>query len=134
MGVTVGLGWGEAYAEGAHLMSNTPRARHLRKNPTDAERALWTILRKGQVPGHRFRRQAPVGPYIVDFVCFENKLVIEVDGGQHAEQADYDAARTAWLESQGFRVLRFWNNQVLQEMDAVREAVWLEVEGGSPPS
>ena len=119
-------------------MSNTPRARHLRKNPTDAERALWSILRQRQVPGHRFRRQAPVGPYIVDFVCFENKLVIEVDGGQHAEQADYDDARTAWLESQGLRVLRFWNNQVLQEMDAVREAVWLEVGRGprqpSPPS
>ena len=115
-------------------MSNTPRARQLRANPTDAERALWSILRKGQIPGHRFRRQAPIGPYIVDFVCFENKLVIEVDGGQHAEQADYDDARTAWLESQGFRVLRFWNNQVLQEMDAVREAVWLATGGSSPSS
>ena len=114
-------------------MSNTPRARGLRTNPTDAERALWNILRMRQVPGHRFRRQAPIGPYIVDFVCFENKLVIEVDGGQHAEQADYDAARTAWLESQGFRVMRFWNNQVLEEMDAVREAVWLEVGRGLPP-
>ena len=86
------------------------------------------------MPGHRFRRQAPIGPYIVDFVCFENKRVIEVDGGQHAEQADYDAARTAWLESQGFRVMRFWNNEVLQEMDAVREAVWLEARREPPPS
>ena len=113
-------------------MSNTPRARRLRKTPTDAERALWSILRKGQVPGHRFRRQAPIGPYVVDFVCFENKLVIEVDGGQHAEQADYDAARTAWLESQGFRVMRFWNNQVLEEMEAVREVLWLEFTAPRP--
>ena len=115
-------------------MSNTAKARQLRKNPTDAERALWSILRKRQVPGYRFRRQAPVGPYIVDFVCFENKLVIEVDGGQHAQQADYDSARTAWLASQGFRVMRFWNSEVLEEPEAVREAIWLEVGGISPPA
>ena len=114
-------------------MSNTARARLLRKAPTDAERALWSILRKRQAPAYRFRRQAPIGPYIVDFVCFENKLVIEVDG-QHVQQADYDSARTAWLESQGFRVMRFWNSEVLEEMDAVREAIWLEVGRGSAPS
>ena len=115
-------------------MSNTSRARRLRKDPTDAERVLWNILRMRQVSGHRFRRQAPIGPYVVDFVCFENKLVIEVDGGYHAEQADHDAARTAWLESRGFRVMRFWNNEVLEEINAVREAIWLEVGEGSPPS
>ena len=115
-------------------MSNTSRARRLRKDPTDAERMLWSILRMRQVPGHRFRRQAPIGPYVVDFVCFENKLVIEVDGGHHAEQADHDAARTAWLESRGFRVMRFWNNEVLEEINAVREAIWLEAGKGSPPS
>ncbi len=113
-------------------MSDTIRSRGLRKDPSDAERALWGILRKRGVQGHRFRRQAPVGPYIVDFVCFEIRLVIEVDGGQHAEQADYDAARTAWLESQGFRVMRFWNNEVLEQMGAVKEAVWLEIGGGAP--
>ena len=84
--------------------------------------------------GYRFRRQAPIGPYIVDFVCFENRLVIEVDGGQHVERADYDAERTAWLESAGFRVIRFWNNQVLQEKDAIREAIFVTVQGSSPPS
>ena len=113
--------------------NKTARARHLRKNLTDAEQGLWNILRNRQVLGYRFRRQAPIGPYIVDFVCFENRLVIEVDGRQHMERADYDAERTAWLESAGFRVKRFWNNQVLQEKDAVREAIFLAVRGSSPP-
>ena len=98
--------------------NRTVRARQLRKNLTDAEQGLWNIIRNRQVSGYRFRRQAPIGPYIIDFVCFENRLVIEVDGGQHLERADYDAERTAWLESAGFRVVRFWNNQVLQEKDA----------------
>ena len=115
-------------------MSNTAKARQLRKNLTDAEQALWQILRNRQVSGYRFRRQAPIGPYIVDFVCFENRLVIEVDGGQHVEQADYDAERTAWLESAGFRVIRFWNNQVLGEREAVKDEIWVVVEGLSPPS
>ena len=84
--------------------------------------------------GCRFRRQAEIGPYIVDFVCFEKRLVIEVDGGQHAEQAEYDANRTAWLESQGFRVIRSWNNQVLEEIDGVQEAILLEIRDPSPPS
>ncbi|MXY22337.1 MAG: endonuclease domain-containing protein [Dehalococcoidia bacterium] len=115
-------------------MNNTARARQLRKNLTDAERALWEILRKRQVSGYRFRRQAPIGPYIVDFVCFENRLVIEVDGGHHADQVDYDTARTAWLETEGFRMIRFWNNQVLEETDAVREAIFMAVRRLSPPS
>ena len=105
------------------------RARRLRKNPTDAERAMWNILRDDQVLGYKFRRQAPIGSYIVDFCCFEIKLVIEVDGGQHAERAIYDASRTAWLESQGFSVARFWNNQVLEEKEAVRDAIWMAVRG-----
>ena len=109
-------------------MDNTARARQLRKNLTDAERALWKILRKRQVSGCRFRRQAPIGPYIVDFVCFDNRLIIEVDGGQHTEQEAYDTARTEWLEAGGFRVIRFWNNQVLEEMDAVQTAIWRAVQ------
>ena len=80
---------------------------------------MWQKLRGKQLMGLKFRRQAPIGNYIVDFVCFENGLVIEVDGGQHAEQKEYDAERTRWLETQGFRVIRFWNNEVLAEMDAV---------------
>ena len=114
-------------------MSNTAKARQLRNNPTDAERVLWNILRGRQIAGYKFRRQAPIGHYIVDFVCFENRLVIEVDGGHHAESADYDAMRTAWLESEGFRVMRFWNDQVLRETDAVQEAIFLAVQPPLPP-
>ena len=115
-------------------MSSTVRARELRKNLTDAEQALWQIVRGRQVSGCRFRRQAPIGPYIVDFVCLEKRLVIEVDGGQHIERAHYDDVRTAWLEHAGFRVIRFWNNQVLEEVEAVRDAIWMAVAGISPPS
>ncbi|CAI8018516.1 Uncharacterized protein HI_1162 [Geodia barretti] len=114
--------------------NNRARSRHMRKNPTDAERALWNILRNRQVLGYKFRRQAPMGPYIVDFVCFENRLIIEVDGAQHMERADYDVDRTTWLASAGYKVIRFWNNQVLEEMGAVRETIFATVEGLSPPS
>ena len=86
--------------------------RTLRKNPTESERALWRRLRQRQFIGFKFRRQHLLGSYIVDFVCLEKKLIIEVDGGQHAECAD-DMKRTCWLENRGFHVLRFWNNQVL---------------------
>lgn len=97
------------------------RARHLRHQLTDAEKALWQRLRDKQLSGFRFRRQAPVGDYIVDFACFSPRLVIELDGGQHAQTAHqkHDAARTVWLESQGFRVIRFWNNDALQNTDGV---------------
>ena len=82
-------------------------ARKLRRDATEAEKRLWARLRGRQVAGVRFRRQVPIGPYIVDFVCFANRLVVEVDGGQHAWEADGDAARTRWLGGRGFRVLRF---------------------------
>ena len=98
-------------------------ARDLRKNLTDAERCLWRDLRHCQIAGCRFRRQAPIGPYIVDFVCFERKLVVELDGGQHAAQVEYDQTRTDWLGSQGFRVLRFWNSEVFENRDGVLEAI-----------
>ena len=99
------------------------RARELRKNPTDAERVLWRHLRRRQLAGHSFRRQHPIGRYIVDFFCFEKRLVVEIDGGQHSTQASYDAERTAWLEADGYRVMRFWNNQVLGELESVKEAI-----------
>jgi very-short-patch-repair endonuclease len=99
------------------------RARQLRKNPTDAERKLWKHLRLKQLDGHRFRRQVPIGPYYVDFLCLERRLIIEVDGGQHAERKAEDAQRTAWLEGQGFRVIRCWNNEVLQNIEGVAEAI-----------
>jgi very-short-patch-repair endonuclease len=104
-------------------------ARRLRCEMTDAERLLWGQLRQRQIAGLKFRRQHPLGSFIVDFVCIEAGLVIEVDGGQHGERQPADEARTAWLNSQGYRVLRFWNNEVLQNLDGVREAIWTELQG-----
>ena len=98
-------------------------ARALRTNMTEAERAIWQYLRAEQM-GVKFRRQTPIGQYIVDFVCFSHKLVIEIDGGQHADSAS-DQARDAFLVSQGFKVLRFWNNEVVQQLDGVYETVRL---------
>jgi very-short-patch-repair endonuclease len=98
-------------------------ARTLRQNPTDAERRLWSRLRRRQLDGCRFRRQVPLGPYVVDFACLAARLVIEIDGGQHTWQAENDAARTSWLEAKGFRVLRFWNNDVHGNLEGVLDAV-----------
>ena len=102
---------------------STERARVLRKSPTEAEHALWGHLRMRQLEGHKFRRQQAIGRYIVDFACLEKRLLVELDGGGHAEQVASDAKRTMWLEAQGFRVLRFWNHEVLQNMQAVTEAI-----------
>ncbi|TWT99980.1 hypothetical protein Pla108_09240 [Botrimarina colliarenosi] len=100
-------------------------ARKLRREMTDAERKLWRSLRCEQLRGWKFRRQAAIGAYIVDFVCFDAKLVVELDGGQHntAEGKHHDLRRTAWLESQGFRVVRFWNHDALEDADALVEAI-----------
>ena len=95
---------------------------------TDAEKALWRVLRCRQVSGLKFRRQHPFGDYVLDFVCLENKLVIEVDGGQHGVRAKEDEVRTQNLLTAGFRVLRFWNNQVIQEIESVKERIWRAVE------
>jgi very-short-patch-repair endonuclease len=94
------------------------RARELRKNATDAEKRLWRGLRD-VFPAAKFRRQVPVGPYYADFYSFSAKLIIEVDGGQHAEAASYDEARTRFLQAQGFMVLRFWNNEVIETLEGV---------------
>ena len=98
-------------------------ARELRKNLTEAERTLWRHLRLRQFGGYKFRRQQPIGNYIVDFVCLEKRLIIELDGGQHSEQIAYDSERNAWLEEQGFSILRFWNNQVLKEIEPVKQVI-----------
>jgi very-short-patch-repair endonuclease len=99
----------------------TTFARKLRQDPSDAEKYLWRKLR-GNNLGVKFLRQAVIGRYIVDFACFEKKVVVEVDGGQHC-QSQQDMARDAWLSSQGFKVLRFWNNDVLGNRDGVLEEI-----------
>ncbi|HYS02773.1 MAG TPA: endonuclease domain-containing protein [Candidatus Eisenbacteria bacterium] len=112
------------------------RGRRLRAQMTDAEIRLWARLRRGPMKGHHFRRQVPMGPYVVDFACLGARLLIEVDGGQHVEDIERDNERTAWLKSQGFRVLRFWNNDVLQRTEVVLEmirAVVLEIPPPCPP-
>ncbi len=95
------------------------RAKDMRRFATDAEAKLWTALRARRLEGYKFRRQVGFGPYIADFYCAEMKLVVEADGSQHAEQMAYDAARTEFFTRQGFRVMRFWNNDVLQNLDGV---------------
>ncbi len=97
----------------------TLRSRELRNHATDAERTLWAQLSARKVAGIRFNRQFPVGPFICNFVSRSAKLVIEVDGGQHANEAAKDASRTAFLEAQGYRVIRFWNHDVLGHIDGV---------------
>ena len=109
------------------------KARELRKNLTDAERALWKHLRARQIGGYKFRRQQPIGKYIADFVNFKERLIVEVDGGHHSQQVDHDATRTAWLESKGYRVLRFWNIQVLEEIEAVKEVILIVLREGNTP-
>ena len=109
-------GWGQ-------VTTAVKRARELRKNATDAERLLWRHLRLRQVDGCRFRRQRPMGLYIVDFVCLEKRVVVEVDGGQHSEATVYDAERDRWLRAEGYRVLRFWNNDVTQNIDGVKDLI-----------
>ena len=97
-------------------------ARRLRRNLTDAERKLWFHLRNRALMGCKFRRQQPIGPYVADFVCFERGLIVEADGGQHSD-VRADECRTCYLRSHGYRVLRFWNNDVLTRTEAVLEQI-----------
>ena len=100
---------------------------------TDAERLLWQHLRNRQLGGWKFRRQCPIGPFIVDFVCPEKKVIVEVDGGQHAETVVEDAERSKYLTEQGYRIVRFWNNEVLKELEAVLETILRELLVEVPP-
>ena len=107
--------------EAAHL-SRLGKARQLRQDMTDAEHALWRILRNRQFAGVKFRRQVSIGPYIADFVCYDARLVIEADGGQHNELKT-DNLRDAWFAANGFRVLRFWNNEILKNAEGVAASI-----------
>jgi very-short-patch-repair endonuclease len=107
-------------------------ARELRKNMTDTERLLWSKLRGKRFGGFKFRRQAPIGKFIVDFVYFDRKVVVELGGGQHAVSVEEDQKRSEWLRSEGFRVLRFWNREFIEDADMVMEAIWLALQ--MPPT
>src|SRR5580704_14199653 len=113
-------------------VAKTRSARRLRKESTFAERRLWRRLRSRSLAGFKFVRQEPIGPYIVDFVCREKRLVIEVDGGQHADNKR-DAARDLWLSDHRYRVLRFWNNEVLENLEGVWETIFAAVSAAAPP-
>jgi adenine-specific DNA-methyltransferase len=99
-------------------------ARALRKNTTDAERLLWSRLRRRQLANYRFRRQRPIGPYVCDFICLEASVIVELDGSQHADQMAYDAHRDAFLRFYGYRVQRFWNAGVLARTDTVIDTIF----------
>ena len=99
------------------------RARCFRKNMTDAENRIWYFLRNRRLNGYKFVREVVIGPYIADFVCREKKLIIEIDGSQHAEAVQYDKCRTEFLEMNGYSVLRFWNNEVFKDIQSVLETI-----------
>ncbi|NQD36823.1 endonuclease domain-containing protein [Permianibacter sp. IMCC34836] len=108
-------------------------AKSLRRNMTDAEQLLWRHLRAHRLNGEKFRRQQPLGPYIVDFIHFDARLIVEADGGQH-NGSIRDQNRDAWLEQQGFKILRFWNNDILNNTDAVLTVIFEAVSGPLSPS
>lgn len=104
----------------------SPHAAKLRQEATDVERHLWSALRNRQLGGYEFRRQATIGPFIADFLCIEAMLIVELDGSQHSEVAD--AGRTRFLEERGYRVLRFWNNEVIENLDGVLQTIQIEAD------
>jgi len=108
-------------------MNLTNKARLLRKNQTDVEQLLWKHLRNRQLYNYKFRRQFPIEPYVADFVCLELKLIIELDGGQHASRIDYDEQCSLFLEQRGFKVIHFWNNDVVENIEGVLEAIYLAI-------
>ncbi len=110
-------------------MAYTNLARNLRKNQTDAEQILWLKLRNKRFLNYKFRRQFAIEPYIVDFVCLDLKLIIEIDGSQHIDQAYLDAERTLFLKQQGFKLIRFWNNDLFTQIESVLESIRLAIEG-----
>ncbi|MFO1520046.1 MAG: DUF559 domain-containing protein [bacterium] len=110
-----------------------PFAKKLRKNSTDTESLLWRHLRAKRFEGFKWRRQEPVGKYIVDFICYEKRVIIECDGGQHLVEREKDRVREEWLGKRGYRMLRFWDHEILQDLEAVLEAIWKGLMGHPPP-
>jgi adenine-specific DNA-methyltransferase len=109
------------------------RARALRGRASEAERVLWYSLRGRGLNGYKFQRQVVIEPYIVDFLCLEARLIVEADGGQHADQMAYDARRATRLQAMGYRVLRFWNHEILREREAVLERIAAALSEASSP-
>jgi very-short-patch-repair endonuclease len=132
------LGAGDVSRRASRDMKKLPvagahaRARSLRQNLTEAERRVWQRLRSRQMKGYRFRRQVPIGRYIADFVCHEARLIVEIDGGQHDPSSSQEAERTGFLQHEGYRVLRFWNNEVLANLDGVHATIADALAGITP--
>ncbi|MFZ2054759.1 MAG: DUF559 domain-containing protein [Candidatus Aminicenantales bacterium] len=116
---------GEGQGEGEKKLNSYPKdfARSLGKESTNVEKLLWRQLRAKRLLGLKFRRQEPIGKYIVDFVCYEKKIIIELDGGQHSEYEEKDQKRDEWFRSEGFKILRFWNNDVISQTEEILEII-----------
>lgn len=110
--------------------ATNPHARRLRRDATECETRVWLAIRDRRLGGFKFRRQATIGPFIVDFLCVERRLIVEIDGGQH--DAARDAPRTTYLEARGYRVMRFWNNDVVENFDGVAKAILAALHTPSP--
>ncbi|VXC64888.1 conserved hypothetical protein [Enterobacterales bacterium 8AC] len=108
-------------------------ARRLRSSMTEAEKTLWLQLRDRRFTGFKFRRQCPIGPYFADFLCWQARLIIELDGGQHVEQVVYDRQRTRFLEQQGFTVIRFWNDEIFQNWEGVAQIILQHLQSRPSP-
>ena len=113
--------------DGAHA-----RARTLRHNMTEAEKQIWQILRARQMEGHKFRRQVPIGRYIADFVCHDARLIVEIDGGQHDSSSYCEIPRTEFLQNEGYRILRFWNDEIRENLGGVHHTI-VDALATSPP-
>jgi very-short-patch-repair endonuclease len=127
-------GWGDLSVSEIEMVSTAIRraaAKKLRANTTPHERMLWRALKELPTEGTHFRRQAPIGPYVVDFFCPAKRLIIELDGGQHNddETAARDSKRQAWLEQEGYHVIRFWNSDIVSDLNAVMEKIYVELYG-----
>jgi very-short-patch-repair endonuclease len=127
-------GWGDLSASEVSMVTRAihrATAKKLRANTTPHERILWRALKELPIEGTHFRRQAPIGPYVMDFFCPADRLIIELDGGHHNEDAtaERDSERQAWLEQQGYKVIRFWNSDVASDLNAVMEMIYVELHG-----
>jgi very-short-patch-repair endonuclease len=111
-----------------------PFAKHLRKRSTDTESVLWKQLRAKRFEGLKWRRQEPIGKYIVDFVCYEKRIIVECDGSQHFVQKDKNSTRDEWLRARGYKVLRFWDNEILQNLSIVLDVIWKVSLDHPPPN